>query len=526
MLTITDELLNFYYILQLSITTCVAMIKHIYFCTLGFLLLFACSSDEEELLISRSVSNPDLISSATIDHTVRRTLEKQQAFAWHMVSDQTLWSALLRSDSILFVGYQPAGDRDVNEQWPQLDLNAPAWQQAKTELLIEIAQRLPQQATVVSENPKLPYVAIKTASYDLVRHLRTSPRVRYVEPSSYTLQTTEATHQRTAAKITCDYEDQSVLPQDFQTVDPNARVSWNFASAQITQAWQRSTGAGVTIGLIDTGVNPDQIKLNDQFNDGFSQGRSITALGSYNGDGAADQCGHGTRMAGVIAAPRGTTGSAVGVAYNASLISYRGTSDVIVNERAEKDGVVAALTALADRSDVRVISMSIGDLFDSGPVADAIRYAYGRDKLICAAAGTSTSFTNWAGVVFPARMEETVAITGTRENEYRRCNNCHSGSRVDFVLAMQRQEDTERTTLTLRETGDEPTYIGGSSIATAMTAGVAALVWSQNPTWTRDQVLQRLKESAEFYPNRDATFGWGLLNAAEAVGASPPIAQN
>ena len=505
------------------------MMKQTYFLVLSFLLLLACNPDEEERTISQPTPHPDLLPPTTVDRTIREVLEKQQTFAWQMVSEQMTWSALLHSDSTLFVGYQPTGASDVNDQLPNLDLNDPTWQRAKADLLIEVGRFGQQETTsttvVLNEHPTLPYLTIKTTSYALLQHLRASPRVRYVEPASYTLQTTDAANQRTVAKIICNYEDRDVLASDFQTVAPNAQVSWNFANAQITQAWPQSTGAGVAVGLIDTGISPDQAKLNGQFNDGFSQGRSIIALGSYNNDGAADQCGHGTRMAGVIAAPRGTTGSAVGVAYSASLVSYRGTNDVIINDRAEKDGVVAALVALADRSDVRVISMSIGDLFDSGPVADAIRYAYGRDKLICAAAGTSTSFTNWAGVVFPARMEETVAITGTKENEYRRCSNCHSGSRVDFVLAMQRQADAERTTLTLREVGDAPTYIGGSSIATAMTAGIAALVWSQYPDWSRDQVLQRLKESAEFYPDRDNEFGWGLLNAAEAV-SGPPIAQN
>ena len=170
--------------------------------------------------------------------------------------------------------------------------------------------------------------------------------------------------------------------------------------------------------------------------------------------------------------------------------------------------------------------MSIGDLFNSGTVADGIRYAYGKGKLIFCAAGTSTSFTNWAGVVFPARMSETVAVTGVKEgSRYQRCNNCHSGRQVDFTMVMQRA-DSDRTSLTLSDSGDGLAYIGGSSVATAMTAGVAALVWSQNPSWDREAVLQRLKESADLYPGRDRAFGWGTLDAYEAVGGPGVVAQN
>ena len=82
-------------------------------------------------------------------------------------------------------------------------------------------------------------------------------------------------------------------------------------------------------------------------------------------DGPDDQCGHGTAMSGVIASPRNTVGNAVGVAYNSNLISVRGTSDVIVNSGNEKDGVAEALVLLGNRSDVRIISMSIGDVFSN-----------------------------------------------------------------------------------------------------------------------------------------------------------------
>ncbi len=60
-------------------------------------------------------------------------------------------------------------------------------------------------------------------------------------------------------------------------------------------------------------------------------------------------------------------------------------------------------------------------------------------------------------------------------------------------------------------------YVGGSSVATATTAGIAALVWSKNPTWTRDQVLTKMRQSASFYPTKNAEFGYGNINAFLAV---------
>jgi subtilisin family serine protease len=223
-------------------------------------------------------------------------------------------------------------------------------------------------------------------------------------------------------------------------------------------------------------------------------------------------------MAGIISAPRGYGGSAVGVAYQCDLMAIRGTGDVLINSSREKSGVRDALVLAANRSSVKVISMSIGNIFWSSTVADGVYYAYNRGKMMMAAAGTSTWFTSWVGVIFPARMNQTLAITGIKDAPtYQKCNTCHSGSKVDFVSVMQRQYNNDRTTLTLAMSGNQPAYVGGSSAATATMAGIAALVWAKNPSYSRNTVLQKLKNASQFYPSRNSQFGWGLVNAQVAV---------
>src|SRR5690606_3520026 len=264
---------------------------------------------------------------------------------------------------------------------------------------------------------------------------------------------------------------------------------------------------------------------NGGFNSGLSSGRVIEKYGFYvssfwwwsSPDGPNDDCGHGTAMAGVIAAPRGTGGSCVGVAYNANLVAVRGTGDVLIEGSKEQSGVADALVFLGNRSDVKIISMSIGNIISSSKVADGIRFAYGKGKLIFSAAGTSTSFTNWAGVIFPASMNETVAVTGVKSGSgYSRCNTCHSGDKVDFTAVME-IAGTDRHPLSLSMSGNTPSTVGGSSVATATVAGIAALVWSKNPTWTRAQVLNKLKTASDLYPSRSSSYGWGNIDALAAV---------
>jgi subtilisin family serine protease len=74
-----------------------------------------------------------------------------------------------------------------------------------------------------------------------------------------------------------------------------------------------------------------------------------------------------------------------------------------------------------------------------------------------------------------------------------------------------------RKPLTLAMSGDVPSTIGGSSVATATAAGIAALVCSKFPTYTRDQILNKLIQNSANYPTRNTSLGWGNLNADAAT---------
>ena len=177
-----------------------------------------------------------------------------------------------------------------------------------------------------------------------------------------------------------------------------------------------------------------------------------------------------------------------------------------------------ALRLLGNRSDVRIISMSLGDIFSSGTVKDGVRYAYNRGKLIFAAGGTSTSFTNWVGVTFPATMSETVAVTGVDTGTpLRRCDVCHSGSKIDFVVIMEDRSNSNKRPLSLAQSGNVPDLVGGSSVATATMAGMTAMLWGEYPSWSRTQILNRLNDASEFYPARNGSLCWGRADIRAAV---------
>ncbi len=511
----------------------------------SFLLLaiitFSCSQEEEPQL---QPTVPDsqqskLIPQSELDQLILKSIQETGDFIWMDQTDEVIWSALVQSDSILTIGYQPAGSENLNARIGQISVSDPQWVAAAQKVITQVNEtrtsrgnpqlRINNQDADIHED--LPFLEMKVGDIQVLRDLRLMEEVRYYEPLSYEFDLSllqGAEEARIMSDSGCSNDPNPNIPgSDFSVISPNARQSWNYSQMGISQAWATSTGAGVTVGIIDTGVSSSQPLLGSSFGNGASlNSRSISKFGTYQTgfwwwkrpDGPNDRCGHGTAMSGVIASPRNGVGNAVGVAYNANLVSVRGTSDVVVNSGNEKDGVADALVLLGKRSDVKIISMSIGDVFSNSKVADAVRYAYNRGKLIFAAAGTSTSFTNWVGVIFPASMSETVAVTGVKEGSgYRRCDTCHSGSQVEFTVVMERA-GSENKPLTTAQSGNTPATVGGSSVATATAAGIAALVWQRYPSLNRDQILQKMRESSDLYPNKNSQYGYGNLNAARAVG--------
>lgn len=500
----------------------------------GFVCLMGCKSNQEPEILPIEPRQVTQLTAQQVSNQIDAILLDRGEFEWQMTTTEIVWSVLLNHDSTLVIGYQPEGFDHVNEQLHQIDVQSPLWTDARTTVINEIQRVYDQLAVnkvareqVLNVHETLPYFHLKVSEVEVLDRLRQLAQVRYSEPATYIpAEGAIGAQLRIESKLGCGNDPNFSIPSaDFTTVSPSAKIPWNFYNMNIPSAWNISTGDNVTVAIIDTGISPDQTKLNSQFSSGESTGRYRARFGTYvsswwwwaSPDGPDDQCGHGTQMSGAATAPRSSGGSSLGVAYDANLVSIRGTGDVVIDGGKEKNGVSDALVLAGNRSDVKIISMSLGTPFSSGQVADAVRYAYNRGKLIFAAAGTSTSITSFVGVIFPATMSETVAVTGIKDNGYNQCNTCHKGSKVDFVAVMQRGSNNDRTSLTLAESGNQPSNVGGSSVATATTAGIAALVWATNPSQSRDQVLSRLKNASDFYPSRNSNYGYGLIDALEAV---------
>lgn len=500
--------------------------------TLFFALMLTVVSCQKEAESPQSNNDGELMTRAELDQVISRQMGDKQLFDWRNTDAKTIWSAAMQSDSILAIGYTVGGKKDISNDIHLINTRDQNWLDSRTTieqfvLKGEQLARKDNSLTLIDimpphMNDEWPTINIQVTSLQTVKALLAHADVRYVEPVEYW--TWDAV-QRSGSGCNGS-PDYGINASDYVTVSPNAKVPWNFYEHNIDEAWAASTGAGKKICIIDTGVSNEQDNLGSNYNSGNSNGRSIEKYSTkWSGswwwaslDSPADDCGHGTSMSGTAAAPWSTDGNALGVAYNADLVSIRAVEDVIISSGNEKRGVRDALKYAGNRGDIDIVSMSIGTPFYSSTVADGVNYAYNRGVLIFSAAGTSLTWTSWYGVIFPATLSRTVAVTGVKEGtSLQRCATCHDGSAVDFVTTMERSSNSNRNSLGLAMYSDQPSYIGGSSVATATTAGIAALAWADNPGESRSQILQRLKNASQFYPSRSGSFGWGRIDAAQVV---------
>ncbi len=466
------------------------------------------------------IPSGNALSKTNLDDLVVGLLESRNDFRWEWVDLKTLWSAVQYGDKSLAIGYKPANVGDISQNINKINVRSGDYKRvhdALIQLILEELKLATGQAVtldeiLVEDDPVLPILTFRLTDRNVITRLYNLENVRYLEPLDYWPDNVE----RVASNEGCSSSTTAPNAADYTTITPGARLPWNFNNHTIPGAWTSSQGFGITIGVIDAGMSTSQTLLSSGFNNGDSNvGRSVST--DYTlGTSAFNSCYHGTAMTGLATGPRNNTNATTGVAYKSSLHFIRACNDVILDASTEKTAVKNACILMGNRSDVRVISMSIGAPFASSVLKDGVDFANAQGKLIMAAAGTSLSWTSWWGVIYPAAYSSCVAVTGVKESGSK-CGSCHDGSQVLYTITMERTASTSRNSLSLPMSGVTPTYIGGSSAATSTAAGIAALVWSVKPNMTRAQVITCLTNTAQFYPTRNSTKGYGNLNAQAAV---------
>lgn len=299
------------------------------------------------------------------------------------------------------------------------------------------------------------------------------------------------------------------LPETALPNDPLFLKQWPLINREVPGAWEMgATGQGMTVAVVDTGIALEHPDLKDNLVPGYN---SMT--GSEEAGANRDNNGHGTEVAGVIAAERNDLG-VVGVAYQAKIMPIKaiGASGVGYDD-AIADGIVWA----ADHG-AKIINLSLGS--ENGSVASdilrqAVAYADNKGCLLIAASGNydPESEAN-PGVSYPAADPRVLAVTAA-DAAGKVTNYSAAGPEVDLAAP----GDSIPTDGWSRAGGYGYTYASGTSLAAPFVSGEAALIWSQHPEWSRDQVVETLEQGAEDlgFPGRDDHYGYGLVDVKLAL---------
>ncbi len=158
-------------------------------------------------------------------------------------------------------------------------------------------------------------------------------------------------------------------------------LQWNFPMINLEDAWEKSTGEGVVVAVLDTGVNPNG-------KDGFG-GRLLPGYNAFLGTEALWEDGnfHGTHVAGTIGQETNNGEGVVGVAYDAEILPVKVLTRVRVGSLSSvADGIYWATDQGAD-----IINMSLGGDESSEIFEEAVNYAYNRGVILIAASGNEAS---------------------------------------------------------------------------------------------------------------------------------------
>ncbi|MEU6406881.1 S8 family serine peptidase [Streptomyces sp. NPDC046985] len=254
---------------------------------------------------------------------------------------------------------------------------------------------------------------------------------------------------------------------------------WYLEPMQAEHMWKTSTGKGVKVAVIDTGVNADTPSLKGQV-----LAAEVPASVAYGA--TRDYDGHGTTMAELIAGT-GADGGLKGLAPGAKIVPYRVLLEGLNGTEAKKTPEPwQAIRAAAD-TDAKIISMSIGGVPDPKE-EDAIDYAASKGKLLVAAAGNAGAGDGQ--IDFPAAFRYVIGVSSMNASGEVSKFSSHGGY-VD--LTAPGEGIPGWCDARFRSYCDDT---NGTSPATAIASASAALIWSAHPDWTVNQVTRSLIDTA------------------------------
>ncbi|WP_024758249.1 type VII secretion-associated serine protease mycosin [Streptomyces exfoliatus] len=297
---------------------------------------------------------------------------------------------------------------------------------------------------------------------------------------------------------------------------------WPLQRVLLDELWQHTKGKGVRVAVIDTGVDDVNPQLReavdakagkdflkpDKNNPGFgNEKRGKT-------DGTVDEVGHGTKVAGIIAArPDKDKGTGfVGLAPEATIIPIRQNDE---KNSGKADTMAKAIDwAVAKGADVINISQDTTQTLEAdSPMAVSIAKAIQKKIVVVASAGNDGMDGKFKKT-YPAAFPGVLAVASSDRNNERAVFS-QSGPMVGVAAP--------GVDIVSTVPGGGQCVDNGTSFSAPYVAGVAALLKARYPEWSAAQIVTRIEQTAIRSINgRDGYVGWGVVDPVKALADAPP----
>ncbi len=299
--------------------------------------------------------------------------------------------------------------------------------------------------------------------------------------------------------------------------DPDYGNKHEFPMIDAPLAWDMATGSpDVWVAVVDTGADRDHPDLAANVLPGADFILGGDGLGGEtpgdgidnNQDGCVDQnVGHGTHVAGIIAAQAFNGVGACGIAYNTAILPLR-IFPTNGDTGATFSSIIEAVEYATAESNVKVISMSIGTTYESSLLQSAINDAWAAGKVLVAAAANS----NTSAEFFPAAHDNVIAVAALNKSGTK-ASFSNYGAWVDI--------SAYGTGIYSTYFDNMYAYMSGTSMACPLVSGCVALLFSYDPTLSNEQCVDMIfsftDDVYEANPDYPGQLGSGIVNPYMAM---------
>lgn len=291
----------------------------------------------------------------------------------------------------------------------------------------------------------------------------------------------------------------------WKELDRKQVMDWGLKALKVHEVWRHSKGQGVKVAVLDTGV-----ARHDDLEPNVKGGVNFT---SSNRDDYRDRAGHGTHVAGIIAAIDNERG-VVGVAPEAEVYAVKVLGD---DGSGSYEWIARGLDwAVENRMDI--VSMSLGSNYGNDILHDAVKRAYAKNVTIVAAAGNDGDEYPDDDIDYPARYPESIAV-GAINKYLNRSWFSSDGAELEISAPGEQIYSTYLE--------NDYAILSGTSMATPFVTGVLALLISkhkrnpdnQTPIDTPEKIREHLRRTADDAGEigKDPFYGYGIISPTKLL---------